>query len=386
MSVFVNRLWLSGCAVLCALWSVGAFPEEVAPGVPAAPKLKVPIYLLMDANTGQVLGEAGADERASPASLTKIMTVYAIAHEIKEGNVKLDEQVTISENAWRMGGSQMFIEVGKQVAVKDLLMGIIVQSGNDASVALAEHVSGTEEAFAELMNRHAARLGMRDSHFMDASGLDQPEHYTTARDVGILSAALIRDLPEIYAWFKIHDFTFNGIKQPNRNRLLYRDPSVDGIKTGFTDNAGYCLAASALRDGMRLVSVVMKAQSEKERTAATQALLNYGFRYYETRRLYEAQKPLAQARVWKGEAKAADLGLAEDLYVTVPRNRAKDLKATLDLDARLTAPLAKGGQGGSLKVMLGDQELLRRPLVALQAVAEGPIYSRWIDEVWLLVQ
>lgn len=382
----MNRLSLRACASLCGLWSVFACAEAVAPPVPAGPSVKVPIYFLIDANTGQVLAEALAEDRASPASLTKIMTVYVIAHELGQGNIKLEDPVTISENAWRMGGSQMFIEVGKQVAVKDLLMGIIVQSGNDASVALAEHVSGTEEAFTDLMNQHAARLGMRNSHFIDASGLDQPEHYSTARDLGILSAALIRDFPEVYSWFKVHEFTFNGIKQPNRNRLLYRDPSVDGIKTGFTDDAGYCLAASALRDGMRLVSVVMKAESEKQRTAATQALLSFGFRSYETRRLYEAHKPLAQARIWKGQAKAADLGLVEDLYVTVPRNRYADLKAAMDINPRLMAPLSKGGQGGVLKVTLGDQELLERPLVALKDVAEAPIYSRWIDELWMLVQ
>jgi D-alanyl-D-alanine carboxypeptidase (penicillin-binding protein 5/6) len=369
---------------LCALWSVLVSAEP--PPLPAAPSLKVPIHILIEAASGQVLAEARADDHAAPASLTKIMAVYVIAHEIKEGNVKLEDQVTISENAWRMGGSQMFIEVGKQVAVKDLLLGIIVQSGNDASVALAEHVSGTEEAFAELMNQHAQRLSMRGSHFADVSGLDQPEHYTTARDLAILSAALIREYPEIYALFKVHEFTFNGIKQPNRNKLLYRDPTVDGIKTGFTDGAGYCLAASAVRNDMRLISVVMGAASEKERTAATQALLSYGFRAYETRRLYEADKPLAQARIWKGTAKAAALGLAENLYVTLPRNRYKDLKASMDLDPRLMAPLAKGGQGGVLKIRLGDQELLERPLVALEAVEQAPFYSRWIDDLWMLVE
>ncbi|CAN5719348.1 D-alanyl-D-alanine carboxypeptidase family protein [soil metagenome] len=350
------------------------------------PRIDAAAHVLMDYHSGELLAEGNPDQRWEPASLTKIMPMYALAHELKEGNVALEDPVTISERAWRMGGSKMFIEVGKQVSVKDLLMGVVIQSGNDASVALAEHISGSEEVFAELMNQHARRIGLKNTHFTNTSGLPDPNHYTTARDLALLSRALVRDYPEVYALSKIKEFTFNGIKQPNRNKLLWRDASVDGLKTGHTQGAGYCLAASALRDGMRLISVVLGSKTEKERGAATQGLLNYGFRFYETHRLYTANQALAQVRVWKGEPQAADVGLVEDLFITLPRRRHKDLKAAMHLEPRIVAPAAKGQRGGTLKINLGGKELMQRPLVLLRPIAEGPLYNRLLDEVWMLIQ
>ncbi|MGH8508533.1 MAG: D-alanyl-D-alanine carboxypeptidase family protein [Gammaproteobacteria bacterium] len=362
--------------------SVHALEAPMAP----PPRIDAAAHVLMDYHSGDLLAEGNPDQRLEPASLTKIMTMYALAHELKEGNVALEDPVTISEQAWRTGGSKMFIEVGKQVSVRDLLMGVVIQSGNDASVALAEHISGSEEVFAELMNQHARRIGLKNTHFTNTSGLPDPNHYTTARDLALLSRALVRDYPDVYALAKIKEFTFNGIKQPNRNKLLWRDASVDGLKTGHTQGAGYCLVASALRDGMRLISVVLGSKTEKARGAATQGLLNYGFRFYETHRLYAAHQAIAQVRVWKGETQAADVGLAEDLFITLPRRRHKDLKATIHLEPRIVAPVAKGQRGGTLKINLRGKALMQRPLVLLKSIAEGPLYNRLVDEVWMLIQ
>ncbi len=374
--------FLSLFAVLLGLWATPA-PGAVAP-VPAPPKIDAKAHLLIDFNTAQVLAEGNIDERLEPASLTKIMTLYTLAHEITEGRLALDDLVTVSEKAWKMGGSRMFIEVGKQVPVHDLLLGVVIQSGNDAGVALAEHVSGAEEVFAELMNQHAERLGLKNSHFVNTSGLPDPEHYTTARDLATLAAALIRDYPEQYALSKMQEFTFNGIKQRNRNKLLWRDPSVDGIKTGHTAVAGYCLVASAVRDGMRLISVILGSASEKQRTADTQALLNYGFRFYETRRLYGANKPLTEVRVWKGEPRAAGLGLTQDLYITLPRRQHEELNATMNVDGPMVAPVVRGQRGGTLKITLGGEAYTEKPLVALSAIPEGSLFSRLVDEAWML--
>ncbi len=354
--------------------------------VPGPPQVSGKAHLLVDFNSQQILAENNADQRLEPASLTKIMTVYVLANELKEGNISLNDEVVVSENAWKMGGSQTFIEVGKRVPVKDLLMGVVIQSGNDASVALAEHTAGSEEVFAAMMNEQADRLGLKDTHFMNSTGLPDPNHYTTARDLAAIGAALIRDFPETYALSKIKEFTFNGIVQHNRNKLLYRDGSVDGIKTGHTEAAGYCLVASAARQDMRLISVVLGSSTENDRTAATQALLNYGFRFYQTHRLYGANQPVTQIRVWKGAADQVDLGLGEDLYVTVPRRQYKELAAAMDLEANLIAPVAKGQKHGTLKVSLQGKELLRRPLHTLDEVAEGSLTGRLIDHLWLLLQ
>jgi D-alanyl-D-alanine carboxypeptidase (penicillin-binding protein 5/6) len=357
-------------------------PVPLAP-VPAAPELAAPSYVLLDSNSGAELAAKNADERREPASLTKMMTEYIVFRELKAGNLKLSDEVTISEKAWRAEGSRTFLEVGSKVSVEVLLKGLIIQSGNDASIALAEHIAGNEETFAQLMNQYAARLGMTDTHFMNATGLPHPEHYSTARDIAKLAVALIRDFPDYYKWHGQKQFTWNGITQYNRNKLLWRDSSVDGLKTGHTDAAGYCLASSAVRDGMRLVSVVMGSQSEKTRTEQTQALLNYGFRFYETHRLYQANTALAQPHVWKGSAEVLPLGVTSDLWVTIPRRQYKNLQASMKVESLITAPVEAGAKLGQVVVRLGDQVVSQAPLVALSQVEQGGIWRRLVDSVLL---
>jgi len=349
--------------------------------LPAPPRVNAKAQLLMDYHSGQILAENNIDTPLEPASLTKVMTVYVVANELKEGNISLENEVVVSEKAWRMSGSRTFIEVNKKIPLKTLLMGVVIQSGNDASVALAEHVSGSEEVFVELMNQHSERLGLKGTHFINSTGLPDPNHYTTARDLATLTAALIRDFPETYALSKIKEFTFNGIVQHNRNRLLWRDESVDGVKTGHTETAGYCLVASAERQGMRLISVVLGSATENEREMATQALLNYGFRFYETHRLYSARQPLTQVRVWKGQVDKADLGLSEDLYVTIPRRQYKELNAAMDLESAVIAPVEQGQPKGTLKISLKGNEVAKRPLIALQSVSEGGFVHRLVDDL-----
>jgi len=350
---------------------------------PAAPAVAGTGHLLLDMHSGRVLAESNGDQRLDPASLTKIMTAYAVFRELQEGHIQLADQVLVSEKAWRTEGSRMFIEVGKQVSVENLLKGMIIQSGNDASVALAEHIAGSEETFAALMNGHAKRLGMHATHFVNSTGLPHPEHYTTARDIARVSEATIREFPEFYTWYAIKDFTYNGIKQHNRNKLLWRDETVDGIKTGHTESAGYCLVASAQRDDMRLISVVMGTKSEESRAQETLSLLNYGFRFFETHKLYPGQQALAQVRAWKGQANELPLGLASDLYVTIPRDQYENLSATLIIEPTIIAPIAATTPYGYVKVQLGDEEVARAPLVALREVAEGGIWSNVVDTVLL---
>ena len=298
----------------------------------------------------------------------------------------LSDQVLVSEKAWRMGGSRMFIEVGTRVPVEALLMGLIVQSGNDAAVALAEFVAGDERTFADLMNRHARRLGMSGSHFMNSSGLPEPDHYTTARDMALVAVALIRDFPQYYAWNAVREYEYGGIKQRNRNALLFRDESVDGLKTGYTRAAGYCLVASAKREGMRLIAVVMGAESSRARTRIAQSLLNYGFRFYETRRVYASDEKVTGVRVWKGDAEQLALGLDQDLYVTVPRGRYAEIDAKMEIAARLMAPVRAGEQHGVLRLALGEELTVERPLVALDDVAEGNLWQKVRDHVRLLLE
>ena len=371
------------CTLLTAILLLGlrALAADELPVVPAAPEIAAKGYLLVDFGTGRELAAANADERLEPASLTKIMTAYVVYRALAEGRVKLTDQVLISENAWRTGGSKMFVEVGKQVGMEDLLKGMIIQSGNDASVALAEHVAGSERTFADLMNAHAKRLGMSNSHFTNATGLPDPEHYTTARDIALVTAALIREFPEYYVWDGTKEFEYNGIKQQNRNRLLWRDPTVDGVKTGFTQNAGYCLVASAKRDDMRLISVVLGATGPEARAQASLELLNYGFRFYESRRLYPAEQPLENLRVWMGEVRELPVGPARDLVATFPRGRYDQLSARLEKAVDLEAPVTKGARVGDIVINLQDEELLRVPLVALQEVAEGGLWQRAWDTV-----
>ncbi len=349
--------------------------------IPPPPEIAAKGYLLVDFSTGEELASASADERLEPASLTKIMTAYTIYRELKDGHVNLTDQVLISENAWRTGGSKMFVEVGKQVGMEDLLKGMIIQSGNDASVALAEHVAGSERTFADLMNTRAKELGMTSSHFINATGLPDPDHYTTARDIARVTAALIREFPEYYAWDGTKEFEYNGIKQQNRNRLLWRDATVDGVKTGYTQNAGYCLVASAKRDQMRLISVVMGSEGPEARAQASLELLNYGFRFYESHRLYPGAQPVENLRVWMGDLEELPVGPARDVVATIPRGRYVQLSARLEKAPELNAPIAKGARVGDIVVNLKDKELVRVPLVALQAVNEGSLWQRARDTI-----
>ena len=351
--------------------------------VPAAPQLGANSYLLVDFNSNRILVEHNADLRVEPASITKLMTAYVVFSELDQGNITLEEEVAISERAWRTGGSRMFIDPSMMVSVEDLIRGMVIQSGNDASVALAEHVAGSEEAFASLMNHYAELLSMTSTNFINATGLPDPDHYTTARDIAILSAATVRDFPDYYPWYSEKEFTFNEIRQHNRNTLLWRDPAIDGLKTGHTEAAGYCLAASAKRDGMRLVSAVMGSASESSRSSQSQTLLNYGFRFFETVQLYEAGQELARARVWKGLSEDVGLGLSEPVFVTIPRGRYDDLEAQVEMEPQLSAPLDTGAVVGSINVQLGDELIVSRDLVTLSAVEEAGFFGSTWDSLRL---
>lgn len=373
--------------LLIALHAVHAAPPGAAPAaaqpVPAAPAIAARAYVLLDFDSLRVLAQYHADERMEPASLTKLMTAYAVFKELAAGKIKLTDQATISEKAWRTGGSRMFVKVNTRVSLEDLLKGMIIQSGNDASVALAEHVAGTEESFATLMNQHAQALGMSNSHFTNSTGLPDPELYITAHDIALLARALISEFPDYYAWYSIKEFSYNNITQFNRNLLLWRDQGVDGVKTGHTESAGYCLVASALRDGMRLISVVLGTKDEKSRAEESLALLNHGFRTFETRRLYSAGQPLYTLPVWKGAERTLRLGLRNDLYVTVPRGQYKNLTATMNMKARIIAPVAKDQSFGTVKVTLAGDVIATPPLVALHEVPKGNLWRRMVDNIRL---
>ncbi len=354
--------------------------------VPAAPKINASSYLVMDFNSGKLLVEENTDQKLPPASLTKIMTIYVVASELENGKISLEDQVLISEKAWRTQGSKMFIEVDKKVKLDDLLHGVIIQSGNDASVALAEYVSGTEEVFADLMNKYAERLGMNNTHFVNSTGLPDPDHYTTAGDLAKLAQALIRDYPQIYDYHKIKEFTFNNIKQHNRNNLLWHDRSVDGIKTGHTEEAGYCLVASAMREGMRLISVVMGTDGENARSKASQALLNYGYRFYETHKLYSANDLITSVKVWKADIDNLNLSINKDIYITVPRGQYEKLEPLVVIDNQVIAPVHQGEQKGVLNVMLGNKTIASVPLLAVESVPKGGVINRLKDEIRLLFE
>lgn len=373
---------VSAILLLCAAQAAAAAPSLL----PSPPKLAASGYVLMDYHSGQILASENTEQRLEPASLTKMMTAYTVFHELKSGHIQLDDKVRVSEKAWRMIGSKMFIEVGKHVSVEELLKGMIIQSGNDASVALAEFVAGSEDAFVPLMNAHAERLGMKNTHFSNSTGLPADDLHSTPLDMALLAAALIREFPEYYAWYSEKKYTFNNITQSNRNLLLFRDDSVDGLKTGHTEAAGYCLVASAKRENMRLITVVMGTSSEKARAQESQKLLNYGFRFYETHQLYAADKPLKEMRIWKGEVETLPLGLAEELYVTVPRGQYSELNASMRVGKTLIAPVSAGSSLGTVSVKLGDETLAERPLVALQDVAEGGLWQKLKDSALLLLE
>ena len=368
--------------VLCLLLASSAVFAQARP-VPAPPIIGATSYLMIDAKSGHELASLNPDAPIPPASLTKLMTTYVVFHAIEDGRIALEDEVTVSEKAWRMQGSRMFIEVGERVSVKNLLLGHIVQSGNDASVALAEHIAGSEAVFAEMMNQYAQQLGMTSTHFVNATGWPDDDHYSTARDLAILARALIEEFPEHYKFHAIREFTWADITQPNRNRLLWRDDSVDGLKTGHTEAAGYCLVASAERDGMRVISVVVGTASDKARIDGSQALINYGFRFFETRLLYKAGEEIARARVWKSADEYSPLGVMEDLYITVPRGAYESLESVHNMPAVIEAPIATGQPLGEIKVSLNDEILLQEQLRALSDNPSGSLWQRAVDSVML---
>ena len=370
--------------ILISLWFVTTNTFAVI--LPAPPDINAVSYVVKDFNSGQILAEKDIDKIVEPASLTKMMTTYIVSSELEEGNISMSDMVLVSEKAWRMEGSRMFIEVGKEVSVEDLLKGVIIQSGNDASVALAEHLAGTEEVFAAIMNQYAARLGMTNTNFVNSTGLPDPNHYTTARDLAILAEATIRDHPEIYEWHSIKEFTFNGIKQPNRNLLLWRDDSVDGIKTGHTESAGFCLVASAKRNDMRVISVVMGTNGMESRARASSSLFGYAFRFFETHKYYSQGDEVTSAAVWKGETDEVALGIEDDLWLTIPRGQLKNIQPMVEMRPDINAPIEINTVLGSVKLMLEDEQLATLPLIALEAIPEGDIIKRIQDEIKLFFQ
>ncbi|MHB1273985.1 MAG: D-alanyl-D-alanine carboxypeptidase family protein [Rhodanobacter sp.] len=381
---------LLGIAVAQTPQHSSPVPRPVMPEAPVPPPPEVDgkSWVLMDYATGQILASKNPDERRAPASLTKVMTDYVVSAEIANGRIHLNDPVLISEHAWRGGGagtdgSTSFLKLNSRVPLQDLLKGMIIQSGNDAAIALAEHTAGSEGTFADLMNAYAKQLGMVNTHYSNASGYPVADHYSTARDIAILSRALIHDFPADYAISAVKQFEWNGIKQGNRNTLLWRDPSVDGIKTGHTAAAGYCLDASAKQGDERMIAVVMGASTDKARADSAMALLNYGFRFYETHKLYDASKPLATPRLWKGEANHLPIGVAENVLVTVKRGEYDKLKATMDIPATLIAPFKKGQQVGTLRVTLAGQPVQTVALIALSDAPPGSFFSRLWDSILL---
>lgn len=363
-------------------------PNVIPAVTPSPPSVQGTAWLLIDEATGQILASSNEDLRVEPASITKVMTSYVVAAELAAGKISKDDEVTISENAWRGGGggtdgSTSFLPVNSKVKLGDLLHGMIIQSGNDASIALAEYVAGSEPAFADLMNAYAQKLGMAGTNYVNSHGLSAPEHYTTAHDVARLAQALIRDFPEEYAYHAVKEFTFNGIRQFNRNSLLWKDSAVDGIKTGHHSKAGFCLVASAKRGEQRLISVVMGSSSEKQRADDSYALLNWGFRFFETHKVYDAGQTVSEPKLWKGEAETLALGLDQPLLLTVPRGRYEQVKAEMDLPRQLVAPFTRGQPVGTLRLSLDGKPVLERPLIALADAPEAGFFSRISDGFWL---
>ncbi len=376
LSILVGLL---ACLLATSAWAASR-------PIPNPPQIGASSFYLVDYDSGQVLAEKDPDKAIEPASITKLMTAYLVFKAIDEGDLSLDEAVTISEKAWRMKGSKMFVEVGKQVLVEDLLRGLIIQSGNDASVALAEHIAGSESAFAGYMNHQARLLGMTNSNFVNATGWPDENHYSSARDIAILTQAIIRDFPESYRLYSEKEFTYNEIRQFNRNRLLWRDESVDGVKTGHTESAGYCLVVSALRGDMRLISVVIGTDSDKARTQSSQSMLNYGFRFYETHKLYRAQDVLQTTRIWYGAQEQVNLGVDRDVHITIPRGRYGDLDASMEVDSRIEAPVTQGQQLGTVNIRLDDELIVSENIVAMQPIDKGSLFARAMDSIKLMFQ
>jgi D-alanyl-D-alanine carboxypeptidase (penicillin-binding protein 5/6) len=361
--------------------TLASSPAPASGSLPEGPQITSRAYLLQDFQTGQILLEKSADDVLDPASLTKLMTAYVVFKELRNGRIKLADKVRISENAWRTGGSRMYINVNSEVPLEDLLRGMIIQSGNDASVALAEFVAGSEESFAGLMNQEAQRLGMKNTLFANATGMPADKHVSSARDLGLIAAAVIRDFPDYYKYYSERQYAYNNITQHNRNVLLERDSSVDGMKTGYTENAGYCLITSAKRNETRLISVILGSPNSKVRADESEKLLNYGFRFYETYLLYQANQALTTERVWSGDGSAAKFGVRKPIYVTIPRGRYNELKASVRISQEIQAPVKADSVYGTVKVMLGEQVLVDQPLLALEEVPEGNFIQRTLDYV-----
>jgi len=353
--------------------------------MPSAPNLDATGYILIESTSGKVIAQKDADKRIPPASLTKLMSLYIISDALKNGQVHMDDKVRISTKAWKTEGSRMFVKVGDEVPLRDLLQGVIVASGNDATVALAEHVAGSEESFTALMNQQAKLLGMNNSHFMDSTGLPNKGHYSSAHDLAILSQAYIKNFPEEYSFYSEKWFTYNNIKQPNRNRLLWRFQYADGLKTGHTEEAGYCLVGSAKKDGMRLISVVLGEPNDNARTEDSIRLLTYGFRFFETHKLYNAEIPLVQARIWGGTKTEVPLGVNEDLYVTVPTGQYKKLQIDFSVNHPLKAPIIKGQVYGTVNLSIAGQVIASKSLIALDSTPEGGFIRRAADAVKLKI-
>jgi serine-type D-Ala-D-Ala carboxypeptidase (penicillin-binding protein 5/6) len=374
----------AGWAAAPAATPTAATPAPALPAlaIPTAPQVDARSYILVDYQTDKVLASKEATARMEPASLTKLMTAYIVFRELAAGKLKLEDMVTVSEHAWRSEGSRTFIELGKPVTVQDLILGMIVQSGNDATIALAERIAGTEDTFAQLMNSTAKQLNMVGTHFENSSGLPSPQHYTTARDMSLLANAMIRDFPQYYKYYSIREFEHNGIKQQNRNGLLEKDPSVDGLKTGHTDSAGFCLVTSAHRDGMRLVSVVLGSTSMKGRENASASLLGYGFTFYDTKLVVKGGSVLATTRVWKAAQSPDDVGIKDDLYMTLARGQS-DVKTAVDVLQKIIAPLSTEANVGTLRVFSGGQIVATLPLHPLKPVPAGGWWRRLIDTIRL---
>jgi D-alanyl-D-alanine carboxypeptidase (penicillin-binding protein 5/6) len=350
---------------------------------PAAPIINAKAYMLIDVDSGKIIAEKNSDEKLPPASLTKMMTLYVISNALQNNQIHLNDEVRVSRDAWKIGGSRMFIKEGDLVSVENLLKGIIVDSGNDACVAMAEHVGGSENSFAELMNQQAQNLGMKNSHFTDSTGLPDPNHYTTAKDLAILGRALVMDFPQFYGWYKQKWFTYNGIRQPNRNRLLWRDNQVDGIKTGHTNEAGFCLVSSAKRGNMRLLAVVLGEPTDGMRADDSDKLLNYGFRFFETHKLYKSGQSIAEIPLYKGMVEKVTVGLTEDQYITIPAGQYDRIKISTKVPDYTQAPINKGEKVGEIVVELDNKIISSRPLYTLQSIEVGGFYTRTKDSIRL---
>lgn len=372
--------------IVFTITSAGAIPAPVRPIYPASPTLSAKSYLVMDYDSEQMLVSKDIDQRLDPASVTKMLTMYVVDHELKSNKIKLQDEVLISKNAWQTEGSRMFVDLNSKVKVEDLMHGIIIQSGNDATVALAEHIAGSEAMFADLMNTYAQALGMTNSHFVNSTGLPDPNHYVTARDLAKLAKALIKEFPETYKLYSEKFYTYNNIKQQNRNRLLWTNENVDGIKTGHTEDAGYCLVSSAKKDNMRLIAVVMGSKASTITASESNELLVWGFRFFETHRLYAAGAEMQKVKIWMGDKDHLSVGMDNDLFVTIPHGQYQNLTALAQMPTVFKAPANAGDEIGTYKVQLQDNVLVERPIVALVTVSKGGIWRRVKDSITLNIE